>query len=66
MSKNVKTLKMLKMYRMTGQCHKWFYRSKYTYTREFDVIPAKGAPYHPSIMQYTRVRVKPDILKNSK
>jgi hypothetical protein len=38
-----------------------FYMSKCTYTREFDVIPAKGAPYWPSITQYTRVRVKPDI-----
>ena len=27
--------------------------------REFDVIPAKGAPYWQSITQYTRVRVKP-------
>jgi hypothetical protein len=43
-----------------------FYRSNCTYTCEFDVIPAKGAPYWPSITQYTHVRVKPDILKNSK
>ena len=26
-----------------------FYRSKGTYTRQFDVIPVKGAPYWPSI-----------------
>jgi hypothetical protein len=26
-----------------------FYRSKGAYTRELDVIPAKGAPYWPSI-----------------
>ena len=37
-----------------------------TYTREFDVIPAKGAPYWPSITQYTRVRVKPDIFEKFK
>ena len=43
-----------------------FYRSKCTYTREFDVIPATGASYWPIIAQYTRVQVKPDILKNSK
>ena len=34
--------------------------------REFDVIPAKGAPYWPSITQYTRVRVKPDIFEKFK
>jgi hypothetical protein len=40
--------------------------SNCTYTREFDVILAKGAPYWPSIMQYTRVRVKPDIFEEFK
>jgi hypothetical protein len=45
---------------------KWFARSNCTYTREFDVIPATGASYWPIIAQCTQVRVKPDILKNSK
>jgi hypothetical protein len=43
-----------------------FARSNCTYTREFDVIPATGASYWPIIAQCTQVRVKPDILKNSK
>ena len=34
-----------------------------TYTCDFDVIPATGAPYWPSIACGTRVRVKPDIRK---
>ena len=41
-------------------------RSKGTYTREFDVIPAKGAPHWPSIVQYTRVRVKTRYLEKFK
>jgi hypothetical protein len=45
---------------------KWFRRSNCTYTREFDVIPATGTSYWPIIAQCTQVRVKPDILKNSK
>jgi hypothetical protein len=34
--------------------------------REFDVNPGTGASYWPIIAQCTRVRVKPDIMKNSK
>jgi hypothetical protein len=44
-----------------------FYRSKLTYTREFDVIrPAARAPYWLSIAGNTRVRVQPDILEKFK
>jgi hypothetical protein len=43
-----------------------FARSNCIYTREFDVIPATGASYWPIIAQCTGIRVKPDILKNSK
>jgi hypothetical protein len=43
-----------------------FARSNCTYTREFDVNPVTGASYWPIIAQCTRVRVKPDIMKNSK
>jgi hypothetical protein len=35
--------------------------SKCTYTCDFDVMPATGSPYWPSIACGTRVRVKPDI-----
>jgi hypothetical protein len=35
--------------RDSGNARNGFYRSKGTYTRGFDVIPAKGAPYWPSI-----------------
>jgi hypothetical protein len=35
--------------RDSGNAGNGFYRSKGTYTREFDVIRAKGAPYWPSI-----------------
>ena len=35
--------------RDSGNARNGFYRSKCTYTLDYDVIPAKGAPYWPSI-----------------
>jgi hypothetical protein len=45
---------------------KWFARSNCTYTREFDVIPPQELLIGQLLRNVRNLRVKPDILKNSK
>jgi hypothetical protein len=53
MSYHISYINATLVWRDSGNARNGFYRSKCTYTREFDVIPAKGATYWP-ILRDTR------------